>query len=276
MGGLLALAACVLAGGGDFLGALLSRRVRSVAVAGAAFAVGLFLLTAVGVPLSGGFAGSSKWLPWSVAGGVSAVAGMACYFAALSAGSMGVVAPISALGAIVPVLVGVGSGERLSPLTLLGIVISLAGAAGASRPELHRGTSLRPVFLAAATAVIFGLTQTFIARGAATNAVLTLWGMRLTGVVLVTIAAVFKRSAGGLRVRDIFPIVSVGLADSGAALLFAFASQHGHLAVTAVLASLYPVVTVLLARSILKERLTLTQTAGIVGAFLGIVLTVLG
>jgi drug/metabolite transporter (DMT)-like permease len=273
---LLALAASGLAGGADFLGALVSRRVLSVAVVGAAFVAGLFFLTVVAVPLSGGFAGPSGWLPWSVAAGVSAVVSLACYFAALSTGSMGVVAPIAALGAIIPVLVGVASGERLSPVTLLGIVISLAGTAAASAPELQRGTGSRPVYLAAAAAITAGLTLTFIARGAATNAVLTLWGVQLTGVVLVTIAAVFKRSIGGIQVRDILPIVLVGLAGAGSSLLFAFASQHGYIGVTAVLSSLYPIVTVLLARIIMNERLAPTQTAGVLGAFLGIVLTVLG
>ncbi|UMP06752.1 DMT family transporter [Amycolatopsis sp. EV170708-02-1] len=272
---LLALAASVLAGTGDFLGALLSRRVRSVAVVGMGFAVGLLFLTAVAVPLAGGFAGPSDWVPWAAAAGISAVAGLGCYFAALSAGSMGVVAPIGALGAIIPVLAGMAMGERFGPVTLLGIVLSLAGVAAASGPKLQRGTGSRPVILAAAAAIFFGLTLTFIARGATTSAVLTLWGMRLAGAVLVVLIAVVKQSVGGVRGRYVVPIVLVGLADAGASLLFAFASQRGYIGVTAVLSSLYPVVTVLLARTIANERLAPVQAVGVVGTFLGVALTVI-
>jgi drug/metabolite transporter (DMT)-like permease len=116
----------------------------------------------------------------------------------------------------------------------------------------------------------------FIERGARTDAVMTMAGMRATSVGLFVVAALVLRTTGDLRPRDIGPLAVVGIADVGANLLFALATQRGYLSVTAVLGSLYPVVTVLLARAVLQERLRLVQQVGVVAALTGVVLVSAG
>jgi drug/metabolite transporter (DMT)-like permease len=100
--------------------------------------------------------------------------------------------------------------------------------------------------------------------------------MRATSVTMFALVALALRTTGGLGVRDIGWLAAVGLADVGANLLFALATQRGLLSVTAVLGSLYPVITVLLARLLLRERLRLVQQVGVVGALAGVVLVSLG
>jgi drug/metabolite transporter (DMT)-like permease len=116
----------------------------------------------------------------------------------------------------------------------------------------------------------------FIERGAQTNAVMTLTGMRVTSVGLFVVAGLALRTNGGLRPRDLPALAVVGMADVGANLLFAIATQRGLLSVTAVLGSLYPVVTVMLARFVLHERLRLVQHVGVVAALTGVVLVSAG
>jgi drug/metabolite transporter (DMT)-like permease len=117
---------------------------------------------------------------------------------------------------------------------------------------------------------------TLIARGARADAVMTLTGMRLTSVVLFGIAALALRTVGGLTLQDVGPLAAIGCGDVAANLLFALASQRGFLSVTSVLGSLYPVVTVLLARAVLHERLRPVQQVGVTGALLGVVLVSMG
>ena len=105
---------------------------------------------------------------------------------------------------------------------------------------------------------------------------MTLTGMRSVSVALFVVAALALRSTGGLVVRDLPALAVVGVGDVSANLLFALASQRGLLSVTGVLGSLYPVVTVLLARVVLNERLLRLQLVGVVGALLGVVLVTLG
>jgi drug/metabolite transporter (DMT)-like permease len=258
-------------GGSDFLGGLLSRSRRAVAVVAGSQACGLVAIALVAV-VTGAWHGSTAWLGWSVLAGVVGAAGLVAFYTALGCGTMGVVSPIAALGAVVPVLLGLARGESPSSLVVVGLVLALVGVVAASGPELSGGAGGRPVALASVSGVCFGLALVFIGRGAETDAVMTMTGMRVTSVALFLLAALTRRTTGGLAVRDIGPLAAVGVADVGANLLFAFATQRGLLSITAVLGSLYPVVTVLLARVLLHERLRAVQQVGVVVALLGVVL----
>jgi len=271
----LALLSSVLWGTSDFLGGLHSRRRQAYAVVAGSQACGLLAIAFVAV-LTSAWRGPLDWLPWAIGAGVAGSAGLVCFYAALAAGTMGVVSPIAALGAVVPLLVGVLAGESPSALALSGIVIALAGAVAASGPELRGGAGARPLLLASLAGVGFGVALTLIARGARADAVMTLTGMRLTSVVLFGIAALALRTVGGLTVQDVGPLAAIGCGDVAANLLFALASQRGLLSVTSVLGSLYPVVTVLLARAVLHERLRPVQQVGVTGALVGVVLVSMG
>jgi drug/metabolite transporter (DMT)-like permease len=271
----LALLSSLLWGSADFLGGLLSRRRAAAAVVGASQTAGLLAVLLVAAA-TGAVGGPLGWLPWAVAAGLSGTLGLLCFYRALSIGTMGIVSPIAALGAVVPVLIGVATGERPAVLQLVGIAVALAGAAAASGPELRGSAGPAPVVLAAVAGVGFGLALVFIARGSQTSTLMTLVGMRGTSVTLFLLAALALRTLGGLRPRDVAPVALVGLGDVAANLAFAVATTMGLLSVSAVLGSLYPVATVLLARGVLKERLLAVQQAGVVTALAGVVLITVG
>lgn len=268
---LLAVASSLMWGASDFGGGLLSRRLPAYAVVAASQALGLVAVGVVAV-VTGAYDGPTGWVPWALAAGLSGTAGLLCFYAALGSGTMGVVSSIAALGAVVPVLVGVVLGDRPSALAVTGIVLAVAGAVGASGPELRGGASSRPVLLAAVAGAAFGAALTFIERGSRYSAVMTLTGMRLTSVSVFVLAALVLRRVGGLRPRDLPSVALVGVGDVAANLTFALASQRGLLSVTGAVGSLYPVVTALLARVVLDERLRRVQQAGVAAAVAGVVL----
>lgn len=271
---LLALLSSLTWGTSDFVAGLRAKTLPPAAVVGWSQLVGLLFLTALVVgqrPL-----GAAGWLPWAVAAGAVGALALASFYAALSTGTMSIVAPIASLGAAVPVLVGVLSGEAPSPLAWVGMAVAVLGTVLASGPELQAGLSVRPVALAVVAAVGFGLVLTFMERGSRVSLLSTLWGMRVTSVLIFAGVAVLARSTGGVARRDVPALAFVGLADLGANALFALAARSGLLSVASVLGSLYPVVTILLARGILHERLRGIQNAGVVLAVAGVVLIASG
>lgn len=266
---LLALCSSLLWGTSDFVAGLRARTLPAAAVVGWSQLVGLSALTVVvaaGHPLVLG-----GWLGWAVGAGAAGAVALGAFYAALAAGTMGVVAPIAALGAAVPVMLGVLAGEAPSPLAWVGMSVAVAGAVLASGPELRAGLHVRPVALAGVAAVGFGLVLFLIDRGARVSLVSTLWGMRLTSTTLYAALALARRTLGGVGRRDWPALVLVGLADLGANALFAVASSQGMVSIASVLGSLYPVVTILLARALLRERLRGIQNAGVVLSLAGVI-----
>jgi len=272
---LLALVSSVFWGASDFLGGLMTRRRPAYAVVAGSQACGLLLIASVAVATSA-WRAPLDWVPWAVAAGVAASGALVCFYAALASGTMGVVSPIAALGAVVPLLAGVLAGESPSARALAGIGLALAGAVAASGPELRGSAGARPVLLAAVAGAGFGLALILIAQGSRFDALMTLTGMRATSVAGFAVAALALRTRGGLGRTDLPSLLAIGAGDVGANLLFALATQRGMLSITSVLGSLYPVVTVLLARVVLRERLRPVQQVGVTGALAGVVLVSLG
>jgi drug/metabolite transporter (DMT)-like permease len=153
----------------------------------------------------------------------------------------------------------------------VGMTVAAVGVALASGPELTGAVSARPVVLASIAAVGFGLSLYLLDRGARVSLLHTLWGMRLTSVTVFVIAALALRTVGGGRARDLPMLAINGGGDLLANALFAFASSRGMVSVASVLGSLYPVVTVLLARAVLEERLRRVQVAGVALSLAGVV-----
>lgn len=267
---LLALASSAVWGTADFLGGLTARRLPAVAVVAWSQALALVALTAV--LLGRGEVGLGPWLPWAVGAGVSGTSALVCFYAALSSGTMGVVSPIAALGVVVPVVVGVVAGERPGLLAWAGVVVAVAGAVLASGPELSGAAARRPVVLAVLAGLGFGVTLVLLDRGAADSVLHTLWGMRLTSVTGFAVAALAARRLGGVGGRDVPLLAVIGLADVLANGLYAYASSRGMVSLASVLGSLYPAVTVVLARLVLGERLARVQQAGVLGCLAGSVL----
>lgn len=265
----LSLVSSLLWGGADFLGGLISRRRPAVVIVGWSATFGLVMAT-VAVALTEGWHGPYGWVPWGIAAGVSGALGLVSYYVALASGTMGVVAPVTSLGVVVPVVVGLLSGESPSSVVWTGIVVAIVGIVLTSGPELSGGVSARPVLIAAMAGVFFGIFFVFADRGAEDSPLLTLWTMRASVATAFVALAVAKRTTGGLRGRDIGLVVLVAAGDLGANLAFAVASTKGFVSITSVLSSLFPVVTVLLARVVLKERLRRVQIIGVAVTMLGV------
>jgi drug/metabolite transporter (DMT)-like permease len=278
MAALLALLSSALWGSADFLGGTLSRRYPATVVVALSQAAGLVAVLVVAV-VAGQLDADTGYVLWAVLAGLSGLVGLTCFYAALASGTMGVVSPIAALGVVVPVFVGLARGERPGPVQLVGIVVAVAGVVLASGPELSGRAGARPLVLAAVAALGFGLALLFIAEGSQSSTLMTLVGMRATSVavftvVLATLARRSRRTGERWMVaaRDLPVVVLVGLGDVAANLTFGYASTLGLVSVVAVLGSLYPVATVLLARIVHDERLGRAQTFGVGGALVGVAL----
>jgi drug/metabolite transporter (DMT)-like permease len=266
---LLALCSSLLWGTSDFVAGLKSKTLPPAAVVGWSQLVGFLALTLVvvlGNPLA-----ASGWQGWAVASGIAGAVALAAFYAALSTGTMSVVAPVASLGAAVPVLLGVATGDSPSVIAWVGMGIAVLGTVFASGPEIQAGLHVKPVALACVAAVGFGTVLFCMDRGARVSLVSTLWGMRLTSLVVYAAVAAVRRTTGGVGRRDWPTLVFVGLADLGANALFVAASTQGLVSVAAVLGSLYPVVTILLARAFLAERLRAIQNVGVALAMAGVV-----
>ena len=188
---------------------------------------------------------------------------------------MGVVGPISAMGAIVPVAYGLARGERPGALQAVGIVVAIVGVIAVSLEPIPEGAGRQlaaGVGLSLVAALGFGGSLLGLNRISQAGVV---WGtltLRLTVVPLVLAAALIMRPSAA-KLRPLFPLlVATGLFDTGANLLYGSASRHGLISVVAVLGTLYPVVLVVLAYVLLKERISRPQLAGVALALTGVAL----
>ena len=270
---LLALASSAVWGTSDFFAGLKARTMAPPAVVAVTQGAALVALSAILLVRDTGFSPSfsGNGPLWSIAAGVAGATGLVCFYTALASGTMGVVAPISSLGALVPVFLGLLTGEEPSVTAWVGMAVAVAGAALASGPELTGALPARPVVLAAVAAAFFGMALFCLDRGARFALLETLWTMRLTSVALFVVAGLVARSVGGTRVHDLPALTVIGLGDVSANALFAFSSSRGMVSVASVLGSLYPVATVFWARLILGERLRRIQAVGVVMTLVGVV-----
>src|SRR5207302_9353656 len=184
-------------------------------------------------------------------------------------GSMGIVGPISATGAIVPVAYGLARGERPSVLQAVGITVAVGGVVAASLEPLPEGEGRKiatGVPLALIAALGFGSSLLGLNRVSQAGVVWGTLSLRLTVVPIVLVAAVVVRPSLA-RLRPAMPLlIATGLFDTGANLLYGASARHGLISVVSVLGSLYPIVLVGLAYVFLKERIAHPQPAGVAPA----------
>ncbi len=284
---LAALLSALLWGTADFLGGTAARRLPVASILGASQLVALLGLVPLAAGL-GAFDEPRAYVLPGIGAGLTGLVALAAFYRALALGTMGVVAPIAALGVVVPVALGLLSGERPGPLQLVGMVVAVVGVLLASGPELSgRGRGgAAPLLLAGAAALGFGAVLALVAvgsggeQGSLGAVVMTLLTMRLASVLVLTaLLLVGARRRGletGLHRGDLPVLVAVGVFDVGANGAFALASQSDLVSVAAVLASLYPVTTVLLARRFHAERLAGGQPGGVALTLIGVVLLAAG
>jgi drug/metabolite transporter (DMT)-like permease len=270
----LALAAAASWGVGDFFGGLKSRSLDPVAILIVAQPIGLTLL-AIWVAVRGeGPPGSS--VLWACLASVLGTTGLIAFYRGMAAGALSIVAPIAGAGAAIPVIWGLARGDHPSAFQELGFVAALAGVVLASferRPQAARLAA--GAGWAAIAMLAFG--GYYIPMHAASHGDF-LWAaflFRLTSTTLIACAWLVLRPRSARR-ADLPVLASIGILDTGGNVFFAAASANGLVSVVSVLASLYPVITVLLARAVLHERVHRSQELGIALALAGIVLVSAG
>jgi len=274
----LALLSSLIWGTSDFLGGTATRRIPGPVVVGLSQLVALLALAPIAVLVGGD--GTSYVVPGIAAGTVGCVS-LAAFYRALATGTMGVVAPIASLGVVVPVVVGLARGEAPGTLQVAGIAAAVVGVVLASGPELSGAAGARPLLLSAMSALGFGTALVLVAQGSRGGGVvrvlLVLTVMRISSVLLLTVLLVLTRSWRlPVSGRDLPVLAAIGLGDVLANAAYGVASQGGLLSVVAVLGSVYPVMTVLLARQLHHERLRPIQLAGVGTALAGVVLLAAG
>jgi uncharacterized membrane protein len=280
----LALVSAVLYGSADFFGGLTARRANTIATVLVSQFVGLVLVLVALPFLPAATVSSSDWI-WGIVAGLSGGIGVAFLYRALAVGKMAVVAPITAVcAAMIPVFFGIALGERFRPLTLAGIALAFVAIALVSQPRKPDDGAGPPaakrsfppgVSLALLAGVAVGLFFLSLAR---TNQAAGMWPLlaaRITSVVLFGFMAV----ATGRTVRMSAPAtttaIASGVLDMLANASYMLAARVGPLSIVVTLASLYPAATVILARSVLGERLSFVQSIGIACA-LGAVMIIVG
>jgi drug/metabolite transporter (DMT)-like permease len=266
----LALAAAASWGVGDFFGGLKSRSLNPIAVLIVAQPIGLTLL-AIWVAVRGqGPPGSS--VLWACLAAVLGTTGLIAFYKGMAAGALSIVAPIAGAGAAIPVIWGLAHGDHPSGYQELGFAAALIGVVLASferRPEAARLAA--GVGWAAIAMLAFGAYYIPMHEASHGDFLWAAFVFRLTSTTLIAAAWLVLRPPRARR-ADLPVLASIGILDTGGNVFFAAASAKGLVSVVSILASLYPVVTVLLARAVLNERVHRSQELGIVLALAGIVL----
>ena len=274
-----ALLAAASWGLADFLAGLKSRRLGVLPVLlwveGAGFAVIISIIVISGEALP-----DTRSVVAAIVAGIAGFSALGAFYKALSIGTMSIVAPISATGVMLPVVVGLATGDSLTTIVAVGLVVTVAGVLAASREEAsevqHGGANRRAILLALGAAVGFGLYFTF-ADVAADGSVL--WLLAVGRIVILPAVYVVLRVRGGTAVvpaRDRWQLLLIGLADLSATALYGVATTRGALSIVSVIGSLYPVMTVLLAWLVLHERISRVQLAGVVAAMTGVAMVSAG
>ena len=274
---LLALCASLSWGVGDFLGGVKARVMPSLMVLAASQPFGLAAL-AIAVAVRGTGPPGDE-VAWSALSAVVGTVGLFAFYRGMAVGAISVVAPIAALAAGIPVIWGVAvSGDHIHGLQAVGFVAAVGGSVAASLERRPDRTQLAAgVGWALLAMLAFGAYYVPMHAASTQDWLWPAFLFRCTSVTLVwSIVLIRRLRPTGLR-GHWTPLIAIGFLDTGGNALFAAASSaHGLLSVVSVLASLYPVVTVLLARRLLGERVQRSQDVGVLLVLAGVVLITAG
>jgi drug/metabolite transporter (DMT)-like permease len=267
----LGLAAASSWGAGDFGGGLASRRTAVYGVVLVGQSVGVVIVLALMVA-RGESAPSGPDIAWSMVAGLLGAVGLTALYRGLAVGRMGIVAPVTGvLAAIIPVIAGIVLEGVPGPFVLVGIAAALVSVVVVSLVADEGGgrAGLGLAILAGTTIGLFGIAIAQLSDGHVFGPLAV---VRSTQCVLISVLIVVTRSVWRPSARLLPALALIGVADVGGNAFYILAVQSGALAVASVTSSLYPVVTVILAAVLLRERVTRTHALGIMLAALGIVL----
>lgn len=272
---LLALAASVAWGVADFLGGLTSRTTALRTV--------LFVSQATGLLLIGGVVSarhtalpSGHFVLFAVVAGLVGTVGLGALYRGMAVGTVSIVAPITAASVIVPVSAGLIQGERPRWLQLVGMGMAVAGVVMASH-QIRRGAQSDRRFnasvgLALGAALSLGCFLIALNEAGKADPFWAVFLARGAAVILLGVLLLGRRTHFSWQGRMVAALLAIGLLDTTAITLYTVSSMHGMVSLMSVLASLYPVSTVALARLFLQERTSTSQRAGTVTALAGIAL----
>ncbi len=297
---LYALGAALLYGSADFLGGAATRRAHVLSVLLVSGPAGMAIVTVAA--LAGGAPPRAAGLAWGACAGAAGGVGFIFFYAGLAAGPMSVVAPVSAVvSTVLPVAVALADGERPGPRVYGGalacvVAIVLVSTGGQAVPAPRRAgagfrdtaarrgvaalrrTATRGVGYGVAAGAAFGMFFLFIRNGGESGALWPVAAARLAGT-LVFLAAAAAARTGPVRWwqdgRLFVAALGAGVLDASANVSYVLATRAGLFGLAVVLTSLYPGVTVLLARLVLGERMRGAQRAGLALAAAGILLVTL-
>jgi len=259
----LALCASLSWGLADFFGPLQGRKLGALRTL---FYVQIGGLVAIALIVAvRGLGPKSAVTLLAIPAAISGTLGLFAYYRGIAVGAISIVAPIAGVSAVVPVIVGIASGESPSPLQLTGIACALIGVFLAAREPGREGEKKLAAGVGLAVLAAIGFGGYFPFMHAAGNA--DYWWasliFRIASTSVILLAVAVRRPALGVPARILPWLALIGFGDMFGNLLYAAASTSGLVSVTSVLASLYPIVTVVLARVVLAERVARTQEAGI-------------
>lgn len=276
----LALGSAVLYGAADFIGGMTSRRADTIAIVLVSQAAGLVLVSLLLLITATSLPGGSDWL-WGGLAGLAGGIGVGLLYRALAVGVMAVVAPITAVCAvIVPVVIAVVLGERPAIRESLGIALAMVAILLVSQQDsagADPGLALRRrsgIGLALAAGVAIGFFFLALANTTPGAGLWPLLAARVASVSLFAPVAVLTRRSLRMERSLALSAMAGGVLDMLANLLYLLATRRGPLTLAVTLSSLYPASTVMLARIVLHERLTTRQWAGVLLALVAIVLIV--
>lgn len=258
----------------DFVGALAAKKARAIAVTSISLTIGLVIALLLSIWVGADFSPAARNA--GIYAGVASGIALACLYAALALGPISIVSPLTAVvSAVIPVVIDMLSGQPLGPFALVAIgVVLVAIVLVAFVPgDDVRLPSLKAFLYSLGAGFGFAGIFVFLDSAPSDSGLATLIVMRVVGIImmfgLLLIAWLRDRKEPFIE-RQIFSrsliwlIALAGLGDVTGNVFFLIATREGAMAIAAVLTSLYPVGTILLARIVLKERIAASQTIGIV------------
>lgn len=270
---ILAGLSALMYGTGDFFGGLAARKQSTVVVLFFSQMVGLVGALAAAISLGQPPARSADLL-WGIAAGVTGTAGLAALYRALASTLVAVASPVAAVtGAVIPVLLGLAAGERPGTLAWVGIglaVPAIALLAAGPAGKAAGGVARRAALMGAAAGLGFGLFFFFISRTSPASGLWPLAAARVSTIILVALFAAAARRSLRPLARGMPIVLLSGALDMGANVAFLLAVRMGLLTITAVITSLYPGPTVILAMIVFREKLTVARALGLVLALAGV------
>jgi drug/metabolite transporter (DMT)-like permease len=274
----LAVLSSITYGAADFLGGLATKRSTMFSVVVFSQLSGLILVL-ISVPFLPSSLPTAIDFAWGAASGLAGGIGVALLYRGLAIGVMSVVAPVTAVCAvIIPLVVGLALGERPTGLAILGVLLAIVAIVLVSQTghieERKRATAGVPIAIASGVAI--GIFLVFLERTGPSAGLWPLIAARVVSVTFFTMAGLMSREKLMPRHESMPIVIGCGVLDILANILYLLAVRRGLLSIVATLTSLYPASTIILARIVLRERLRLLQQAGVACAAVAIMLIVSG